>query len=113
MSTEGIYKGALELFKHIVSTEWGALTGGGVLTAIIINMLKMINNKETIRFIESILCGVFTLLGALILKWLDTPEYLGIVLGGGIGWYGTAKVSEWLEIRIGLKVRGSTDETNN
>ncbi|QHJ85791.1 MAG: hypothetical protein [Caudoviricetes sp.] len=112
MSIEGIYKGTLELFKHIFSTDWGAITGGGVLTAIIINMLKMINNKETIRFIESILCGVFTLLGALILKWLDTPEYLGIVLGGGVGWYGTAKVSEWLEIRIGLKVRGDKDEVN-
>lgn len=110
MNIEGIYKGTLELFKHIFSTDWGAITGGGVLTAIIINILKMINNKETIRFIESILCGVFTLFGALILRWLDTPEYLGIVLGGGIGWYGTAKVSEWLEIKIGLKVRGGSDE---
>lgn len=110
MTLESMYKDTLELFKHIVSTDWGALTGGGVLTAIIINVLKTINNRETLRFIESILCGVFTLLGALILRWLDTPEYLGIVLGGGIGWYGTAKVSEWLEIRIGLKVRGSQDE---
>ena len=110
MTLESMYKDTLELFKHIFSTDWGAITGGGVLTAIIINILKTINDKETLRFIESVLCGMFTLFGALILRWLDTPEYLGIVLGGGIGWYGTAKISEWLEIRIGLKVRGSPNE---
>lgn len=111
MTFESVYKDTLELFRVLAHTEWGVGTFWGVLTAMAVSMLKKLHNKETIQIVESILCGMFTLFGALLLRYLEIPEYLGIALGGGIGWYGTAKVSEWLEVRIGLRVRGDQDET--
>lgn len=90
-----------------------ALTSG--VTAMVVASLRM-RSQGHIVWSEAILCGIFATLATVSLGFLsvllvmDIPLEVSSGIGGAIGWYGTDRTIQFLEMKLGRKYHDSDKE---
>lgn len=77
-------------------------------TAVVVASLRMRNEGKFI-WSEALLCGVFAMIATVCLGFLsvllaiDIPLEVSSGVGGAIGWYGTTRTIQYIELRLGRR----------
>lgn len=103
-----------DIIEHIYAATvlwWAGLdkfpiTSG--TTAVVVASLRMRNEGKFI-WSEALLCGVFAMIATVCLGFLsvllaiDIPLEVSSGVGGAIGWYGTTRTIQYIELRLGRR----------
>ena len=90
-----------DLWKVIVE-HW--LLIAAITTTFIMAIIRTAKKNGKIDYLESIMCAIFTYGVWFVLKWLNLPEGIDVLIGGLIGYSGTNITSKWLYKKLGIDV---------
>lgn len=75
---------------------------GIIAVTFLMAVFRTAKQHGKVDWIEAIICGIFALGVWLVLGWFNIPEGGGVLIGGIIGYKGSAAVSEWLSDKFGF-----------
>lgn len=75
----------------------------GIITiTFLMAVFRTAKEHGKVDWLEAIMCGLFSVSIWFVLGWFNIPEGGGVLVGGIIGYKGSAAVSEWLSDKFGF-----------
>lgn len=75
---------------------------GIIAVTFLMAVFRTAKEHGKVDWVEAIMCGLFSLGIWFVLGWFNIPEGGGVLIGGIIGYKGSAAVSEWLSDKFGF-----------
>ena len=74
-----------------------------ISTAIGMAVMRTAKTSGKIDWLESGMCGLFVYGIWFTLSWFNIPEGVGVLIGGFVGYRGTATLSQWVSKKLDLE----------
>lgn len=92
-----------DFFKGLCDALSEYMVLAGIVTVtFLMAVFRTAKQHGKVDWIEAIICGIFALSVWFVLGWFNIPEGGGVLIGGIIGYKGSAAVSEWLSDKLGF-----------
>lgn len=85
---------------HTLQEYWLVISTVAVAFMMAVFRTAKVNGK--VDWLEAGMCGIFAYGVWFVLGYFNFPEGAGVLIGGVIGYKGTAMVSSWLTNKLGL-----------
>lgn len=96
----------MENFLHNV---WQALMEywlvlSTVIMAVLMAVFRTAKATGKVDWLEAVMCGLFAYGIWFALSFMNIPEGVGVLVGGMVGYKGTALVSKWIGNKLGINL---------
>ena len=74
-----------------------------VITTVVMAMFRTAKQHGKIDYLEAAMCAIFAYGVYLVLGWFKIPPEASVLVGGFVGWLGTAKVAAIVQDKLGFE----------
>ena len=74
-----------------------------VITTVVMAMFRTAKQQGKIDYLEAAMCAIFAYGVYLVLGWFKIPPEASVLVGGFVGWLGTAKVAAIVQDKLGFE----------
>lgn len=75
-----------------------------VLMAVLMAVFRTAKATGKVDWLEAVMCGLFAYGIWFSLSFMNIPEGVGVLVGGMVGYKGTALVSKWIGNKLGINL---------
>ena len=88
-------------FWKVIIEYW--LLIATVITTVVMAMFRTAKQHGKIDYLEAAMCAIFAYGVYLVLGWFKIPPEASVLVGGFVGWLGTAKVAAIVQDKLGFE----------
>ena len=88
-------------FWKVIVEYW--LLIATVITTVVMAMFRTAKQHGKIDYLEAAMCAIFAYGVYLVLGWFKIPPEASVLVGGFVGWLGTAKVAAIVQDKLGFE----------
>ena len=74
-----------------------------VITTVVMAMFRTAKQHGKIDYLEAAMCAIFAYGVYLVLGWFKIPPEASVLVGGFVGWLGTARVAAIVQDKLGFE----------
>lgn len=75
-----------------------------IVMTVLMAVFRTAKTNGKVDWLEAGMCGIFAYAIWLVLGFFNLPEGAGVLVGGMVGYKGTAIVSAWIANKVGIPV---------
>ena len=88
-------------FWKVIVEYW--LLIATVITTVVMAMFRTAKQHGKIDYLEAAMCAIFAYGVYLVLGWFKIPPEASVLVGGFVGWLGTAKIAAIVQDKLGFE----------
>ena len=81
-----------------------------VITTVVMAMFRTAKQHGKIDYLEAAMCAIFAYGVYLVLGWFKIPPEASVLVGGFVGWLGTARVAAIVQDKLGFESKDDNKE---